>query len=68
MKAEEALKLWEESQPKMDDILFTIQAMAKNGYRYAAWDKKTISEKVIENLKELGYEIESSDTNITAKW
>lgn len=70
MKAKEALEISEAGDNALKNLLYSIQAMANSGCRYASWDRseRVIREKEITALKELGYTIKINGDNVRAEW
>jgi len=68
MKAEEALKLTLENMKSLKDVLFSIESMAKDGKRYAAFEAEIVPDEILKELKELGYTVSVSSTTAMVTW
>ena len=68
MRAEEALAITKANKKSIQDLIHTIESMAKNGYQFAAWEPKDVQEEQIIELEALGYKVSIGVNNIKAEW
>jgi len=68
MTAAEALQLTLESKRTLKDVLFSIESMAKNGNRYAAFENNSVHDDTLIELKQLGYIVTVNTNNVLVEW
>ena len=68
MTAAEALELTLASKKSLKDVMTAIEAMAKGGYRYASFEKDSIIDSTLIEIKELGYQVNVLANSILIEW